>query len=150
MTRLGTLLIILAAVLPVPDVWGRRTTRRKLNAPAREVGMAGGIPADTFMIAVGKYDKPLRSRFESVFLTNLTDSAVTALSLNLTYISMQGDTIHQALRTFDYPIPPHSTRRLTFSSWDKQLTLYYYLTDKPSRLRGTPYKVSVIPVEISF
>lgn len=150
MSRLAIHLIILAILLSAADISARRTTRRALNPPLSGVTVSGGMPADTSMIAIGKYDKPLRSRFESVFITNRTDSTVTALSLQLTYTSMQGDTIHQAVRLFNYRLPPRSTRRLTFSSWDKQQTLYYHLTDKPSKLRGTPYNVSITPVEISL
>ncbi|MDE7025215.1 MAG: hypothetical protein K2O88_04960 [Paramuribaculum sp.] len=130
------------------DLWSRRTTRRSLKAPETSIAVSGMIPVGVGMISVGKYDKPLRSRYETVFVTNHTDSTVTALRLRLQYIS-QGDTIHQTERILRCNLPARSTRRLTFSSWDKQFTLYYHLTDKPSRLHGTPYDVCITPVEIS-
>ncbi len=130
------------------DLWAKRTTRSGLRAPETEVSMRGGMAVQPGMLTVSGYDKPLRSRYETLFVTNHTDSMVTSVRMRLQYISMRGDTIHEVVRTITHPLPPKATRRLTISSWDKQLTMYYHLTDKPSRLKGTPYRINIVPEEM--
>ena len=149
MIRIFVILTIVVASLGWSnELWARRTTRSKLKTPEATVSMKGGIAVNPGMLTVDRYDKPLRSRYETMFVTNHTDSVITAVRIRLQYISMEGDTIHEAVRTVNYTLPPKATRRLTFSSWDKQLTMYYHLTDKPSRLKGTPYKINIVPEEM--
>ena len=149
MTRLIAIITIALSLCWANELWAKRTTRSKLNPPETTVELAGAVKVEPGMITIDKYDKPLRSRYESMFVTNHTPATVTSVRVRLDYISMEGDTIHEAVRLLKCSLPPNSTRRLTFSSWDKQLTLYYYLTDKPSRLKGTPYKISIVPLEMT-
>jgi len=138
-------LIMLAA--PVAD--GKRTLRRNLEPVAAEPYCGMPVKVKSGMLEVSGYDKPLRSRYETVFVKNCTDSTITSLRLHIRYTDMERNTIHEVVRRFECNIPMRSTRRITFSSWDKQQTLYYYRTDKPSRLKGTPYKVYLTPLEIT-
>lgn len=149
MTRSAIIFLLLACIFH-GDASAKRTIRRNLRSPDTRPVPELALSVDTAMIAIDKYDKPLRSRHESFFATNRTDNHVSFLKVRLQYLSLQGDTIHEAVRVLECDLPPRSTRRLTFPSWDKQLTLYYFLTDRPSRLHGTPYKVNIEPLEISI
>lgn len=150
MARILVVLTVIAVLVCGGDAWARRTTRSKLKTPEVQSLPGAEIPVRTGMITVQGYDKPLRSRYETMFVTNHTDSTVTAVRMRLQYISMDGDTIHEAVRVVKCQMPPKATRRITLSSWDKQLTLYYHLTAKPSRLKGTPYKINIVPQEMSI
>ena len=150
MRWIACILIALLTAFAATDACGKRTTRRKLAAPEATARPALTMAARTGMVSIDRYDKPLRSRYESMFVTNHTDTALTSLKVRIQYITLEGDTIHEAVRQLRSNIPAKATRRVTFSSWDKQLTFYYHLTDKPSRLKGTPYDVKISPLELTI
>jgi hypothetical protein len=137
-----------------------RTTRSKLRcaddeaAPVSETVVAA---ADTLrgveaarLITVSGYEKPLRSRHETMLVTN-NDSVATVsmVSLDITYYDMQGRTLHRRTASTAVDLPPRTTRLVDLKSWDVN-TLFYYHLNVPTRTstQATPYRVSVLPTEI--
>lgn len=125
----------------------RRTTRSGVNRrtpPAAEAA----APTDTFIIPdscdvrVYGYDKPLRSRRESMFLTNLTDRDIKSVTVTTQYLDLKNRKLHQSTRRVDADIPARETRRIEFPSWDTQQS-FYYIGSKRSRAAGIPYDVRV-------
>jgi hypothetical protein len=102
------------------------------------------------VIAVSGYEKPLRSRHETMLVTN-RDSAltVTSVSLDITYTDMQGRTLHKRTATASLTLPPGTTRLLDIKSWDVN-QLFYYHINVPARTssQATPYRVLIAPKAI--
>lgn len=135
--------VSVAAVAPV------RTTRRHLRA---KVEMADSVPhavADTIVspavthVVVSGYDKALRSRKESFFVTNRLDVAGTIVKVDLTigYYDMKGRELTSRRASVDCDIPPGSTRNMTIPAWDTQQSFYYHRSQRPRRAVATPYNV---------
>lgn len=100
------------------------------------------VPASQDEIHLSGYDKPLNSRKESLFVSNRLDRSITAVSINLIYKDMNGRTLHEVTREVRAEIPAAGTRRIEFSSWDKQNSFYYHKGRKPRVDNVTPYDVS--------
>lgn len=144
------LISVSLALTSVPAL-GKRTLRRNLESPMVEykAGATASVVADSGMVSYSRYDKPLRSRYETVFVSNHTDSFITSLKLHIRYSDMRDNVVHEVTRNITCELLPRSTRHVSFLSWDKQLTHYYYNTEKPSRAKGTPYKVALRTEEIT-
>lgn len=93
-------------------------------------------------VTLSGYDKPLRSYYETLFVTSHMPDTVYRVSVTLNYKDVQGRKLHE--RTISLPIvlPPGDTRRLDFLSWDKQHS-FYYKNGKPPRSLAVPYDVTV-------
>lgn len=99
-------------------------------------------------VKLSGYDKPLRSRTETLFATNQTTDTIRAITLRITYLDMHRRQLHSAQHTVAVTIPPQSTRQISFRSWDKQLSFYYILSAKPRSGTATPYDVKCTPINI--
>jgi len=111
-------LIILASLLIVASnliIAKQRSTRKNLKQSETTVVETSqpSIYADTIcgdtvakIITISGYEKPLRSRHETMLVTN-NDSArtVTTLTLNITYSDMQGRTLHSRTVTSSLTVP---------------------------------------------
>ncbi len=142
------LLILLLSLLAFAASGRRpdRTTRGKLRpVPVTDVAVADTVMCADSMIAVAGYDKPLRSRFETVFITNQTSRFLEKAELTLRYTDMQGRQLHEVTRWIRCDIPSGETRMVTFTSWDRQFSFYYHLTRPPRTPSVTPYDVSCTP-----
>lgn len=147
--RLLAPLLALAMLAGSLSAVGRKTatSRGKLLADD-PVAVATIAPTDSVVAAaagaftVSGYDKPLRSRKESMFVTSRGGADVTALRFTVGYTDMDGRQLHRRSLWVDADIPSGQTRRVAFPSWDGQLTFYYYRS-RPSRASGAPYKVAV-------
>jgi hypothetical protein len=156
-------LIILASLLIVASnliIAKQRSTRKNLKQsettvvePSQPSIYADTICGDTVakIITISGYEKPLRSRHETMLVTN-NDSArtVTTLTLNITYSDMQGRTLHSRTVTSSLTVPPLSTRLLDLKSWDVN-TLFYYHVNPPVRTssQATPYRVTITPTSLT-
>ena len=122
------------------------TTRPRLErlaAPDNAVSPADTIPAAAIdSIKLSGYDKPLRSRRESLFITNLTDLRLTEISLSIDYYDMEGRELHHEDVSVGADIPPGATRQILFPSWDRQLTFVYHRSERSSK--GVLYKVKIV------
>jgi hypothetical protein len=133
----------------------QRTTRSHLRAAAAtssvetNCSIADTIRGDSAarMIHISGYEKPLRSRHETMLVTNNDSSlSVTWVSLEITYCDMQGRTLHKRNATSLIDLPPKSTRLIDLKSWDVN-SLFYYHLNTPTRTsaQGTPYRVTITP-----
>lgn len=142
MKQLVFLVIALTATLTATPVKKQRTTRQRLRVEnATTCDSTRAIAAGE--ISLAGYDKPLRSRKETIFVSNaLADSSsITALRLTITYRDSQGRQLHKTSRWIQADIPHSETRQLSFPSWDTQQSFYYRLSKKP-RTTATPYDIT--------
>lgn len=105
------------------------------------------LTSDTLVTFSG-YDKTLRSRSESILALNNSTDTIVSLTIEITYKDMQGRQIHRRRVTSRQVIPPSERRMLTFASWDKQNS-YYYFRSEPGRVRYQsvmPYQVDIRPI----
>lgn len=125
-----------------------KTTRPHLERIPETRDSALIAPVDTLdaslldSIALTGYDKPLRSRRESLFVTNATDVRITGLTLSIDYYDMKGAELHHREVVVPADIPPGATRQITFPSWDHQLTFVYYRSERSAK--GVLYKIAAI------
>lgn len=139
-------LLTLACALP-GNARRQRTTRQGLTERVQYVYQA----SDTLtanpdsLITFSGYDKTLRSHKETILAFNGSNDTITALTIMITYLDMQGQQLHVRHVTLRQPLPPGERRMFTFASWDKQNS-YYFHRSEPGRLRYqsvTPYRVKV-------
>ena len=141
-------LCLLALACTLPGAARRqRTTRHRLTERIQYTYYASDtLAADPdSLITFSGYDKTLRSHKETILAFNGSKDTVTALTIMLTYMDMQGHQLHVRRVTLRQPLPPGERRMFTFASWDKQNS-YYFHRSEPGRLRYqsvTPYRVKV-------
>ena len=126
-----------------------RTTRRVTVDPA-VVAPSVGLDCDTIMmpppdsLVVAGYDKTLRSRCESFFLSNrYASDTVLSVVMRIDYSDMTGRALHNRVDTLDCHLPPGDTRNYSIATWDRQASFYYHLSAPPRRTQGVPYRVHV-------
>lgn len=148
------ILIAIMAAVCCAGFAKQRSTRSGLKVAETETVAETAVATDTIsgdsaakMIHVSGYEKPLRSRHETMLLTN-SDSTLTVtwIRLDITYIDMQGRTLHRRTAEQAFNLPPRSTRLIDLKSWDVN-TLFYYHLNTPVRTsaQGTPYRVTITP-----
>ena len=145
-----SLLTSLAIVLCTSaDVMAEKTSRGKLK-PVRslvEPDKTDSVSCDTIFspsdasVLLSGYDKPLHSSVESIFVSNRLDKEVSEITLRIVYTDTQGRQLHEVTRSLPASVPPGETRRLQFSSWDRQNTFYYVGGRKPRTANVSPYDV---------
>lgn len=146
--RLAALLIMVALAM---QAWGQRTTRSSLKPIADSGEVKAGVAGDTLYnmvdtlpVSVSGYEKLLRSRRESMFVTNKGAFAISALMLEIEYFDDSGRQLHKRMVQLRCDVPPGETRMVGFASWDKQLAWYYMKSEPPrTRFQATPYDVRV-------
>lgn len=145
---LSQIIAVLAALLlAIPAAEADKTLRGRLKpATKRSTSAAAAVfdtivaPADT-LVRLSGYDKPLNSRYETLFATNRGASEIVGLTLQLTYTDMQGRMLHEATQTVRTSIPPGATRQLRFPAWDRQQAFYYHRGRRPRTAGVTPFDV---------
>ncbi len=139
---------LLALTCALPGTARRqRTTRQGLTERVQYAYQTSDtLAADPdSLITFSGYDKTLRSHKETVLAFNGSKDTITALTIMITYMDMQGHQLHVRRVTLRQPLPPGERRMFTFASWDKQNSYYFHRTE-PGRLRYqsvTPYRVNV-------
>lgn len=147
------LLSVISLVFAVETVARRQRTTRG-NVVGRNVTGPGQAAVDTFIIPDSSevllygYDKPLRSRQETVFVANHTLHDITGLTFTTRYIDTKGRTFHQVSRRVRADIPSGATRKIDYRSWDTQQS-FYYVGSRRTRASGTPYDVR-LSVDTAF
>lgn len=141
------LIAILAVLLPAT---AQRTMRRDLKAKPTATAATADARLDTVVspeahtVEFNGYDKPLRSRRESFFVTNNGRIDVAAIAFTVSYFDLQQRLLHRQSRNIAVDIPAGETRQLNFPSWDLQQSFYYRLSTAPERVaQATPYDISV-------
>lgn len=139
-----TLFVILTLLMLAFNCDAQRTTRKNLKArkTVETTVVCDTIrDADTNVIEIAGYDKPLNSNKETFFATNRGKATIVSIGITFNYFDTQKRQLHQVTKTINCSIPPGETRQLSISSWDKQKAFYYYRSPQPRR-QATPYKVS--------
>lgn len=132
----------------------QRTTRRALKVdPESAVAVmesVAKVPLDTLahpdasMVEINGYDKPLRSRRETFFVTNNSKRHIAAMAYTITYYDNQHRMLHRASHNIDIDIPSWQTRQANMRSWDAQQAFYYKRSAVPDRTKkATPYEVTI-------
>lgn len=139
-----TLVVISILVAVALNCSAQRTTRKNLKL--REVADTTVVcdtikDADTNVIEIAGYDKPLNSNKETFFATNRGKATIVSIGITFNYFDTQKRQLHKASKTINCSIPPGETRQLSISSWDKQKAFYYYRSPQPRR-QATPYSVT--------
>lgn len=95
-------------------------------------------------VDINGYDKPLRSRRETFFVTNNSDLPLSAIAVTIDYQDTRRRQLHRATHHIKADIPAGETRQLSLRSWDAQFAFYYELSAVPARAQqATPYKVAI-------
>ncbi len=141
--------IIISAILLIGSLFAasaQRTIRKGLKASPETVSQNA---PDTLRhdlsrrIKISGYDKPLRSALETMFVSNLTDSTMSWIQLELEYRDTHGRMLHSRTIGIDCDIPPEATRQISVRSWDRQQSFYYRRSAKPRRnASATQYDVA--------
>lgn len=123
------------------------TTRKHLKPIAVQNHDEPPLPIDTItstdgLIRFCGYEKTLRATKETLFIENLSDSTITALSLSIEYLDTNGRQIHHRSIKQPVEIPSRQTRRIDIKSWDTQKTYYYVKGERP-RKSATPYDIKI-------
>lgn len=145
---ISIILISIASVLLVAQNTRRGTM---VVEPEIEEGLtADTIVQDTIVaplssqIEVNGYDKPLRSRRETFFVTNNTEQAINSLVFTITYYDSKHRQLHSATHRAGVAIPTGQTRQLNLKSWDVQQQFYYSRSTVPLRTQqASPFDVTI-------
>jgi len=142
-----SLLVLAVTSVAAPDT---RTTRKKLVKSEQEVTVvADSTTVSPDSITIADYDKPLRSNYETFFVTNRHSRTIVRITIDIDYIDMNGSQLHSRSVTVECEIPPGATRQLHTRAWDRQKAFYHHTTrSKPSSPHARPYKVVVTPVSL--
>ena len=112
------LLALLIAQALTPAIFGQRTTRRGLGSAK---GISQPIAADTIsldadssLLTVAGFDKPLRSRVETMFVTNHTGRQIDGVTFTIDYFDLSGRKLHSRTLTVRTTIPAGETRQVSF------------------------------------
>ena len=142
-----SLLVLAVTSVAAPDT---RTTRKKLVKSEQEVTVvADSTTVSPDSITIADYDKPLRSNYETFFVTNRHSRTIVRITIDIDYIDMNGSQLHSRSVTVECEIPPGATRQLHTRAWDRQKAFYHHTTrSKPRSPHARPYKVVVTPVSL--
>lgn len=145
------LLWLFASALVAMPLMGRRTNTQPARAlkpraeyevtksSANSVVHKATAPGD---FDVAGYDKPLKSRRETMLVTNRTDMDVDSLYLTIDYCDLKGRQLHHRSLWVSGDIPAGETRLIEVRAWDVQGSYVYRHSAKPRSLH-TPYDVTV-------
>lgn len=140
-----SLMVLAVTSVAAPDT---RTTRNKLVKAEQDVtAVTESTTLSPDSITIADYDKPLRSNYETIFVTNRHQRKLVQITINIDYIDMNGSQLHSRSVTVECDIPPGTTRQLQMRAWDRQKAFYHHTTrSKPRSPHARPYKVVVTPV----
>lgn len=140
-----SLMVLAVTSVAAPDT---RTTRKNLVKAEQDVtAVTESTTLSPDSITIADYDKPLRSNYETIFVTNRHQRKLVQITINIDYIDMNGSQLHSRSVTVECDIPPGTTRQLQMRAWDRQKAFYHHTTrSKPRSPHARPYKVVVTPV----
>lgn len=87
------------------------------------------------------YDKKTSASKETFFVDNGSDTALTALEIEISYYNLKNKPIHRRKLTIEQLFPSKETRKVDISSWDSQKS-FHYVNSVPSPKGSTPYTVT--------
>lgn len=141
-------LLLLAVLMAATVLNAQHTTRKRLREnPEKVCGQKAVV--DTLVdisseeLRLAGFDKPLRSNVETLFVTNNLACRVIGLNLTIDYVDTSGRMLHSRQVAVVTDIPPGHTRQVSFPTWDRQQSFYYWRSRKPERADGTPFDVAI-------
>lgn len=147
MKRTTLILAIATIALTAAPAKRQRTTRGSLRADNVETAVCTDsvVALRATDISLAGYDKPQRTRRETIFATNASPDSlsVKSIKLTITYRDSRGRQLHRRSVWIEAEIPPGQTRQLSFPSWDTQQSFYYRLSRQP-RSTATPYDITAV------
>lgn len=140
-------LLILLVITSVCAADCRRTTRRGLRpepvVPSETVAEGDSVDVAEGDFILAGFEKPLRSRRESFFVTNNTDRDIISLRVRLIYYDLDDRMLDTRTVDAAVDVAPGETSRVYIRAWDLQDVFYYYRSARPRSGVATPFKVSV-------
>lgn len=139
----------LAMVISTANAAGinKKTTRRNLRvspdvtAFRPDTSVTAIDSAHLDKIRLSGFDKPLRSPYETLFVTNGTALRLTEIEIDCDYTDTSGRQLHHRRVRLKCMIPPGHTRQVSFRSWDRQQSFHYRLSARPKRVAATAFDV---------
>ncbi len=116
-----------------------RPLQRAESIVVTPVKVTPAIIPDSGDITLAGYDKPLRTRRETILATNHRADTIDSLFITIRYIDTDGRQLHERPVKIGQRIPAGETRQLQFPTWDVQQSYYYYLSTPPRA--GIPYRI---------
>ncbi len=108
------------------------------EAAAEYDTIAVGRDAD---IRLSGFDKPLRSNYETLFITNNLGDGLSGIVIELNYLDGEGRQLHKREVCVGCDVPVSETRQIRFRSWDRQQSFYYRLSARPRSSTAVPFDV---------
>lgn len=96
-------------------------------------------------VSFSGYDKQATSTIESFLLTNKSGYDISGIKVRIYYKDMKGRMLHSRDVSKKCNVRSGETQKLDVSTWDKQKSYYYYLSNEPRRV-STPYQVDIQPL----
>lgn len=95
------------------------------------------------------FDKPSSADMESFIVTNRTSRSLSGFSVEITYLSSDGEMLHR--RTVEQPlyIPPGESRKCDVRSFDRNHSFYYHLSNG-GRSGAAPFQVKMRTLALYF
>ncbi len=156
------ILLLLTIAVAALTVTAQKTTRAGLHAKsslaeASSTAIPETAEVDTVVnpahhqLDINGYDKPLRSRRETFFVTNNTKQATKGVAVTITYFDSKNRQLHKRSAHLPLQIPAGETRQASLKSWDEQQSFYYEQSSVPARVDvATPYSVKIAVDTIFF
>lgn len=132
--------------LLIPAASGQHALRqgRLLKTELTSATESAMRPHTDSTVTVAGFEKALRSKRETMFVTNHSRDTITALWLTADYTDTLGRQLHRQSRPINVDLPPGQTRRIEQPSFDRDGMFYYYQTPPArSTTAATPFKVTV-------
>lgn len=142
------LLTVLTAIAATPRRTVSTLRKAKVLTPVDTVVVLPEAPFDTITPATGAvrvlgFEKTIRARKESFFMTNNSADTLQSVCLDIEYRDMRGRQLHRRTHWLDAALPPGQTRRFDILAWDRQQTFYYRVHPRPRRRDAVPFDVSI-------
>ena len=158
-------LLIISALLCLQPAYGRkrvsdRPQRVYTPSPTSDTAlyMRGTVCVDSLNSSPGialdsviftGFDKPASGDKETFLITNRGRLSLTAFTLQITYLTVDGRLLHRRSLTQQCFIPAGETRKIDIASFDRQGS-YYYINSRPGRNGAYPFTVSFLPLRLYF
>ncbi len=153
MRRTGFFLLAIVTVFAFAFAAPPRRTMRTLRTGRKSVAVDTVVPVvvapwDTIVPATGSvriagFEKTLRARKESFFMTNNTGDTLNKVCLEIRYRDVKGRQLHNRTLWVDAELPPGGTRHYDIPAWDRQQTFYYRIHPRPKRSDAVPFDVDI-------
>ena len=92
------------------------------------------------LISIAGYNKTIKDKDETFYVTNNTDFHLSRLVLQFSYYTLKDEMLTEKEYVVECDIPAKATRQLAVKSFDVHHNHYYHKSRRPTR-DAIPYKV---------